>query len=254
MAGGHVHALYRHGTSPLHRAAPQVKIVAAVLMVFGFVSTPREALWAFAAYALLLATLMAVASLPPRFVAARLAFEIPFLLLALLLPFFGEPPRTEVLGVSLSVAGLWSAWNLAAKATLGVATAVLLAATTTIPDLLKGLDALRAPRIVTAILGFTVRYADVVVADLRRMRLAMASRGHRPRRLRGLAPYARSFATLFVRTYERGERVYLAMVARGYRGEMPAAALVPAGRTQWLWGMAAAAATWLLVAAAWSLR
>lgn len=254
MSSGHVHALYRHGSSRLHRLAPQVKIVAAFLIVVAVVSTPREAIWAFAAYATLLGGLIVVAGIGFRFVAGRLVFEIPFLILAALLPFLAEGPRTEVLGLSLSIEGLWGAWNLAAKATLGMLTAVLLASTTTIPDLLKGLDALRTPRIVTAIMGFMVRYADVIAGDFSRMRVAMAARAYEPRWIWSLGTYARTFGTVFVRTYERGERVYLSMLARGYRGTMPRISLVPAGATQWTVGFAGVAVFWVVALAAWGVR
>lgn len=254
MSTGHVHALYRHGASSLHRLAPQVKIVAAFSIVFAIVSTPREAIWAFAAYAAMLVVLIAVAGIGFPFVTGRLLFEAPFLFLAALLPFLGEGPRTDVLGLSLSIEGLWGAWNLAIKATLGMVTAVLLAGTTTIPDLLKGLDALRTPRIVTAIMGFMVRYADVIAGDFSRMRVAMAARAYEPRWAGNIIPYARTFGTVFIRTYERGERVYLSMLARGYSGTMPRAALIPAPAVQWVAVVAVTAVFWVIAATAWFVR
>lgn len=42
MSGGHVHALYRHGDTILHRLRPQVKIAAAFLFVFAVVATPGK--------------------------------------------------------------------------------------------------------------------------------------------------------------------------------------------------------------------
>ena len=55
MSGGHVHALYRHGHSALHRVAPQVKIVTAFGLVCAIALTPRTAIWAFAVYAAIIA-------------------------------------------------------------------------------------------------------------------------------------------------------------------------------------------------------
>jgi cobalt/nickel transport system permease protein len=254
VSTGHVHALYRHGESHLHRLAPQVKIVSAFAVVFAIVATPREAIWAFAAYAVLLGAFVALSGIGFRFVASRLIFEVPFLVLAALLPFLAEGPTTEVFGLTLSIEGLWGAWNLAVKATLGMVTAVVLAATTTIPDLLKGLDALRTPRIVTAIMGFMVRYTDVIAGDFSRMRTAMAARAYEPRWVGSLGPYARTFGTVFVRTYERGERVYLSMLARGYRGAMPAAALIRAPAGQWLLVLAITAVFWTIAGVSWSIR
>ncbi|MCB2224801.1 MAG: cobalt ECF transporter T component CbiQ [Actinobacteria bacterium] len=245
MAGSHVHALYRHRAGPLHGLAPQVKLAATLLFVLAVVSTPREAFWAFGAHAALLGTLTAAARVPPGFVLRRLVVEVPFLLFAVFLPFVGSGDRVQVLGMSLSEAGLWAAWNIVAKATLGAWASILLAATTKVPDLLDGFQRLRAPRVITSIMGFMIRYLDVIVGEWNRMRVALRSRAYRPRSIRNAAPLAAASGALFIRSYERGERVYLAMLARGYTGTMPeVAAARPAG-VQW----AAAAAVVTLAAA-----
>ena len=252
MAGGHVHALYRHGDSALHRVAPQVKIVAAFGFVLAVVVTPREAFWAFGLYLATLAVLIAIAGLPPGYVARRMVVEIPFLIVAVLLPLFGSGDRIEVLGMSLSEQGLWDMWNLLAKATLGLLTAIVLGATTQVPDLLKGLDALHVPGVVTAIISFMVRYVDVILGEFSRMQVAMASRGHEVRSVMGWRPYAKTFGAMFVRTYERGERVYLAMASRGYSGTMPASLRVPAPAAQWVAAFGLVAAAWLVALLGWA--
>jgi cobalt/nickel transport system permease protein len=210
-----------------------VKILSAVLLVFAVVSTPREAFWAFGVYAVVLTSLTVVAQIPPRFLFSRLLAATPFVLLALLFPVVGSGQRVEVLGLSLSQAGLWDMWNLLAKSLLGLLTAIILGATTEVADLLRGLSALRVPGLVTSILGFMVRYIDVVVSDLNRMRLALAARGHEASGITQWGPYGRAMGTMFIRTYERGERVYLAMESRGYTGEMPPSSLIKATPMEW---------------------
>ncbi len=221
MAGAHAHALYRHGESALHRLAPHAKIVAAVAFVFAVVATPREAMWAFACYAVALGVLATWARLGFRFVATRMLIEVPFVVAALLLPFLSGGDHVDVLGLSLSEEGLWGMWNIMAKATLGLLTSVVLAGTTQVPEMLRGFDTLRMPPVITSIMGLMIRYLDVVLGELRRMRVAMLSRGHQPRWLGHAGPYARTLGVTFVRSYERGERVYLAMASRGYDGRMP---------------------------------
>lgn len=233
MSGSHVHALYRHGISPLHLAAPQVKIVAAFGLVFAIALTPRTALWAFVVYAAIVVGLVALARLPLFFVARRAVVLIPFLLVALFFPIVGSGERVDVVGLSLSQQGLWDLWNVVAKAVLGFTVAVVLAATTEVTDLLSGLDALHMPRLVTSIIGFAVRYVDIVLGDFARMRIALASRGHRGRSVATWGVYAKTAGAVFVRTYERGERIYLAMLSRGYRGTMPSAGAVPVPVVQW---------------------
>ena len=254
MAGGHAHALYLHGDTTLHRAAPQVKIGAAFGLVLAIVATPREAVWAFIVYATLIIAAGATAGITPTFAGRRLLVEIPFLLVALFLPLLGGGDIVTVAGIHLSVAGLWDAWNILAKATLGLGVAIVLGATTQVTQLLSGLDGLRVPSIVTGIAGFMVRYIDVIAEDWSRMRVAMASRGHDPRWITQLGPYARMLGVMFVRTYERGERVYLAMAARGYSGSMPISLQPPTPTIQWVGAGTMLTLTWLVTATAWMTR
>lgn len=213
-------------------------------MLGAIVSTPRETVWAFVCYGLALGILVALTQIPIRFLLGRMLVLTPFALLALLFPVFGTDPKVEILGISLSEQGLWDMWNLLAKAGLGLVTAILLGASTEIADLLRGFDSLRAPRLVTAILGFMVRYIDVVVGDLNRMRLALAARGHQGTSIAHWGPYGRAMGTMFIRTYERGERVYLAMESRGYAGEMPASSRVKATPGEWAIALVVVAAFW----------
>ncbi len=249
MSGNH--HLYVPGASPIHRLAPQCKLAAAVLYVLAIVATPREAFGAFAAFAAILVVLTFVARVPLTFLLRRLVIELPFLAFALLLPVFGQGERVEVLGVSLSVAGLWGMWNILVKATLGVATTVLMAATTPVPDLLHGLEHLRLPKVFVGICGFMIRYADVITSELHRMRVARVSRGADPRWLWQARATAASAGTLFIRSYERGERVYLAMASRGYAGSMPMVEDHAAPADQWVVTLALPFVGALIATAAW---
>jgi cobalt/nickel transport system permease protein len=248
-AGNGLDGLYVAGESPVHRMAPEVKIGVTVAYVFAVVATPREALWAFAGDAGLLVGVIALAGLSPALLARRLRLEIPFLLFAAFMPFTGAGPHVEVLGVSLSEPGLWAAWNIVAKGTLGVAASIVLAATTPIADLLRGLDRLHVPRVITAIAGFMVRYLGIVAGEGHRMHVARQSRGYDPRWLWQARGMAASAGTLFVRSYERGERVYLAMLARGYDGTMPTLDGARASASSW-WPAALPLAAWALAVAA----
>jgi len=221
MSGGHAHGLYVHGHTPLHRMRPQCKVAAAFLFVCAVVATPRESLWAYAVYALMLSSVALVARISPTFIARRLVIEAPFVVFALFLPLLAGGPRVEVLGIALSETGLWAAWNIVVKATLGLTTTILLGATTTVADILHGLERLHMPRVIVGIAHFMVRYADLIMGEMKRMKIARESRGYSPRWVWHARAVASSIGVLFVRSYERGERVYLAMVSRGYNGAVP---------------------------------
>jgi cobalt/nickel transport system permease protein len=252
VGGGHRHLLI-HEPGPLHRLPAQCKLAATVLFVFAVVATPREQFWAFGVQAGLVLLAAVIGRVPILSVVRRLVIEVPFLVFAVLLPIVGRGPRVEVLGVNLSEAGLWAAWNIVIKGTIGVAASIVLASTTTIPQILDGLERLRVPRVIVAITAFMIRYGDVISDEVRRLSIARQSRGGRGGRFGQVRVLASTAGSLFVRSYERGERVYLAMESRGYAGTMPVRGGA-APRGAWamclLWPAAAA----LVAIVAWSLQ
>ena len=245
--GGGLTARYVAGTSVVHRLPPHVKLVAVLAFALVVVATPVHAGWAPAAYAghlVVVLAVAAVAGIRPGRLARGLLVEIPFVGFALLLPFVSRGPRVEVLGLALSVDGLETGGGLLAKATLSVLAATVLAATTEPRELLRGLERLRLPHVLVQILSFMIRYADVVSGELHRMRVARESRGFTGRSRGALRVLGATAGSLFVRSYERGERVHLAMLSRGYDGRLPSGPLSPVRPQAW------AAASALPVAAA----
>ncbi len=253
MGAGHAHALYVHEHSPLHRMAPEAKLVAAFGLVVAVAVTPREAVWAFAVYAAVLAALLRLGRFRAGFVAARMLAVLPFVLFAFVIPFVAGGDKVDVLGVALSRDGLWSMWNILAKATLGITTSILLAGTTDVPDMLRGMSRLRVPATLTAIAGFMVRYLAVIADELRRMRVAMTARGYDPRWLWQARPIATSAGALFIRSYERGERVHQAMLARGFTGAMPDLDQQRAGSREWAAAAGLVVLTAAVAATAWGI-
>jgi cobalt/nickel transport system permease protein len=237
MGAGHSHLLYRAGESPVHRLAPQVKIISALAVVLCVVATPRTEFWAFGCYLVVLLAIWAVARIPVRWFAARAMIEVPFVVLAVLLPFVGGGERTEFLGLPVSVQGSLAGWNILVKGTLGVLVSLTLAATTSQRDLIAGLQRLRVPSLLTTIATLMLRYVEVIVEEARRMRVARISRGHDPRFLWQVGATARSIGTLFIRAYERGERVHIAMLSRGWSGVLPEPARPRPDARLWLAGL-----------------
>ncbi|MFQ5966688.1 MAG: energy-coupling factor transporter transmembrane component T family protein, partial [Acidimicrobiia bacterium] len=179
---------------------------------------------------------------------------LPFIAFAFLIPLVASGETVEVLGVSVSREGLWGTWNIVAKATIGATASIVLAATTEITEILRGMAVLRVPAVLTSIAGFMIRYLEVVADELRRTRIAMTARGYDPRWLWQARPIATSAGAMFIRSYERGERVYAAMLSRGYSGTMPDLAPRRATRSDWLAaallplaGIAVAVAAWMTI-------
>jgi len=234
VSGAHDrHQLYRAGDTVVHRLAPQCKLLAVLTFVLIVVSTPRTEFWTFGAYAGLLAMVAALAHIPPGIIIRRMAVEVPFVAFAVLLPFISRGDRVDLVGISLSESGLLGAWNILAKGSLGVVASILLAATTEPRTLLLGLERLHMPQLMVQIMQFMFRYANVIGAEMHRMRIARESRGCQGRNIQQLQVVAQSAGALFIRSYERGERVHLAMLSRGYTGTMPPVIDVRAGRSSW---------------------
>jgi len=221
MGAGHGHKLHYHGHSLIHRAPAHLKVVALVAFMLAVVATPIDRYAVFAGWAAVLLVVVAMSQVPPTYLARRMVVEVPFVVFALLLPFIATGPRTDLLGLAVSESGLVAAAGLLMKGTLGVLAALTLAATTEPDDVLRGLQRLRVPDPLVQIMGFMVRYLDVVTGEMGRMLTAMRSRGYDPRSPRHWPVLARSLGALFIRSYERGERVHLAMLSRGYTGTLP---------------------------------
>lgn len=208
---------WRHvpGSSMLHRASPRLKLLALIGFAALVVATPPQWFVAFAGYGAVVVALLVIARVPARTVLRRLLIEAPFVVFALLMPLIAAGPRIDVGGLSLSIAGLWAAWGLLAKATLALLASVVLVSTTEPRRIVLALESLRLPRQLTSIMGFMLRYLDVIVDESARMRTARASRGFEPRGIRSWRTVATGAGALFARSHARGERVHLAMLARG---------------------------------------
>jgi cobalt/nickel transport system permease protein len=259
VGAGHSHPLYRDGDSPVHRAPPEVKVVCLVIFVLSVVATPRDMFWPFGIYALIVLAVWRVARIPLRWILPRMLIEAPFLVLAVLLPFAEGGEQIHVAGLNLSVSGLYAAWGIVIKGTLGVAGSLTVAATTSAREVPVALSRLGVPGLVTSMLVLMIRYVDLLAAEASRMRMARLSRGDAPSALHQAGAIAKSVGALFLRSYERGERVYLAMMSRGFDGTVPALAVgvgssAPASARQWVAALAPAVAAVAVVTSAWVLR
>ena len=243
--------LYVHGHSLLHQLPAHIKVVAMVSFIFIVVATPPEQFWAFGVYALFLIIVIRISGVRFRTVAPRMLIEVPFVIFALLMPFFGPEPNVEFLGLQLSQAGLIAGWGILAKGTIGVTSSIVLAATTPPRDLLLGFERLKVPPLLVQIASFMLRYVHVVTDEMHRMKLARESRGFQARGIRSWPIIAQSGGALFIRSYERGERVHLAMLSRGYSGRLPELNHVVTSRRMWQTAMMLPMAAAVVCAMAW---
>jgi cobalt/nickel transport system permease protein len=246
----HVHFLdpYRHGASPIHRLDPRVKLVLALAFILATSLTP-VGVWP--VYLLLLSIALSVeiiSELGVGTVLKRSALAAPFVLAALPVLFTveGAPLLAIPLGFGELVVtgpGLERFASIAFKSWVSVQMAIVLASTTPFPDLLMAMRAIRIPKLLVAIFGLMWRYLFVMADEtLRLMRARQARSGDaglpgvrvggtvawRARVTGGMA------GNLFLRSFDRADRIYDAMRARGYDGEVRTLAVpgIPSG--QWV--------------------
>ena len=209
----------------IHKLDPRTRFITTFAFILVVVLTPPTRWQAFALYFALLAGLILLSKLPPLYVLKRSLVIVPFvLMIAIFIPFFRPG---EVVGsynvwlweLSITYSGLLVLWNVVIKAWLSILSLIVLSSTTKFSELLKGLEQLRMPKVMVMILSFMYRYIFVLVDEVIRMKQARDSRNFGGKRTWQLKTIGNMVGTLFLRSYERGERVYGAMVARGFEGQ-----------------------------------
>lgn len=212
--------------SPIRRLDPRIKIISTLVFILFVVLTPPTQIRQFASYLAIAMAVILLTKLPLTFVFRRSLVILPFVLLVgIFIPFLrgGESIGSYNLGplrLSVSRSGLLILWNISIKAWLSVLAVISLIATTRLPDLLKGLERLRMPKLLVLLLSFLLRYIPLLVDQVARLRRASEARSFGGKGLRQLGVLGNVIGTLFIRTYERGERIYGAMLARGFTGEV----------------------------------
>jgi cobalt/nickel transport system permease protein len=232
----HVHFLdpYRPRLSPVHAFDPRLKLVLVLVFIFTNALLP---VGAWPVYILMFALILAMtilSELGVGYVLKRSALALPFVLAAL--PLLFTVPGKSLLSFSLgtwdltlSQPGLERFVSIALKSWISVQAAILLASTTSFPDLLLAMRAIKIPRLLVSVFGLMWRYLFVLVDEalrLIRARTARSGQSTLPGLKTGGKLIWRARVTggmagsLFLRGIERSDRIYMAMLARGYDGEV----------------------------------
>ncbi|MGP0063327.1 MAG: cobalt ECF transporter T component CbiQ [Isosphaeraceae bacterium] len=202
---------YSAGSGPIHRLDARLKLVAAVVFVVAVIATPPGAWHGYGVEGFLLAFAIGLAGIPPRELARRWLglFVLVGFLTVMVAP--AHPARAQF-GLAVVAA------SILIKNGLALATMLVLAGTTPFPRLLSALRKLGVPPVLVATLQFMDRYRFVLLDELDRMATARRARTFHRRRGLSWSLLGGLIGMLFLRTFERGERVHDAMIARGWSG------------------------------------
>jgi cobalt/nickel transport system permease protein len=214
---------FAHGHSPMHSLDARAKLLAALAYVVVLVSFGRYAVLELAPMAIAPLAMLWIGGIPTGFVARRIAILSPFvLMLCILAPLYDHTPVTLAAGPWQAVlrGGWLTAADVAIKFALGIAAMTALTCTTPFSLLMEAMRRLGAPRMLVMQIGFVYRYIFVLADEAMRIRRARDFRGAAMATAsRRLAAVGGIVGGLLVRTLDRGERIDLAMRARGFSGD-----------------------------------
>jgi cobalt/nickel transport system permease protein len=220
---------YQAAESPIHRLDPRVKLMSTIGLIVSNVLLPDGAWLAFVGSFLLVTILSVIAQVRPGFVLKRSLLAVPFALAAFTIMFTlpGESVIQFALGsqqITITDTGMVRFISILIRSWISLQAAILLTASTKFSDLAHGLRHLHVPLILIAIISFMYRYLFVLGEEAQRLMQARAARSARlpgrkkPSILWRARVAGNMVGQLFLRSYERSDRVYQAMVARGFKG------------------------------------
>jgi cobalt/nickel transport system permease protein len=249
---------YHAGESLMHRLNPRVKVLVAVGFILAVVLLPDGAWLAFLiALGFILAASL-LSGLGAGFTLRRSFIALPFALAAITAIFSvpGSPLWTWQIGpqeLTATTQGLLRFVSIVIRSWLSIQAAILLVAVTQFPDLIHALEHLHVPVMLTTIVAFLYRYLFVLTDEVfRLMRAREARSATLPGQKSGGSLFWRGqiaghmAGQLFLRSYERSDRIYNAMLARGYTGHIRTLHPHVMTRTDWLAGAVALTAMLLL--------
>ena len=210
---------YAEMDSFVHRLEPRTKIISFGILIVSAVfagTIPAALLFLLVAAALLLASRLPLAFILRR-VKVICVFVVPILVLMPVTvagtPLFSAGP------VVVSAEGLSFAVLVTIRSVAAILLVITMLGTQRFDTTLKGLALLRVPGIIIQMLLFTYRYIYVMIDEFLRIWSSMRAKGYAFRFTRhGLAMIGNGIGMLLIKSYERAERVYQAMIGKGYTG------------------------------------
>jgi cobalt/nickel transport system permease protein len=217
---------HSHIDGLLQRLDPRIKVVSFVGLLFFIIFSRPDSFFGFALYGLLILLLIGISKIPVYYILKRCLVVIPFILMTSIFLLFGNQGATITLfhigGFRINVASAgWTMFlSVMIKGVLSVLCLTLLTASTPFPQLLAALESMKFPKLITMILSFMYRYIFLIEDEAMKMWRAMKSRSSGGSRLLRLRAITNMVGILFIKSFERGETVYLAMCSRGFDGTL----------------------------------
>ena len=214
---------HREGNSLLHQFDPRFKLAMMGIFILVVVLIPAKQSRLFLYYSLVPLFLAIISKISIFHYLSKILKIYPMILLiSVFIPFFsiGSDLLFQWGFLKVYKSGLEKFLIINIKAFLAITMSVIMTTTTDISRLLKAMEKLKIPTITISIVAFMYRYIFLLIDEVEKMILAFQSRYLKLTFLQRLKIFAQIIGILFIRTFERGERIYLAMESRGFRGEI----------------------------------
>lgn len=204
--------------TPVHRLDARAKILTTLVFIVVVMSFPRYEVSALMPFLIYPFTLLALGHIPCGYIFRKILIAVPFaLIVGVFNPLLDHQPVVQI--GAWGVSGGWLSFaSIMLRFILTVSAALVLIACTGIYRLGAGLEKMWVPRVFVAQLLFLYRYLFVVAEEGMRMMRSLELRAAGPRSLR-LRVYGSLVGQLLLRSMDRADRVYRAMVARGFSGD-----------------------------------
>jgi cobalt/nickel transport system permease protein len=217
--------------SPIHRLDARVKIICAFSFIIALVAVPysRMVFVVGGIFFLILLGIWVMSRLPFAIIVRRIALILPFGLFIIVFQIFFTNPYYEIFhsisdlpfGLHIYAESVEFAMILFVKFIVCVSSIILLSSTTKLQDMLEGAGRMGLPAEFALTLGMMIRYLFVFGYIFRKINESLATRCFDP--FNPALPYlyrmkqvGYTIGTIFIRSYEQGERVYTSMLCRGY--------------------------------------
>jgi len=204
----------------VHRLDPRAKLIATLLFVFTVISFSKYEVAALFPFFLFPVLLMTIGEIPLLFILKKVLLVSPFaVFIGIFNPLLDTGHALVFSGLTIS-AGWVSLFSILLKFVLTISAALLLIATTPFPGICHALRRLGMPSLFVSQLLFLYRYIFVLAEEAMRIVRARDMRSFGAKGT-GIKVFVRILGTLFLRTLERAERIYSAMLSRGFQGDIP---------------------------------
>lgn len=205
--------------TPVHRLDARAKVITTLVFIMAVMSFPRYEVSALMPFFLYPFALIALGRIPCGYILRKILLAAPFaLVIGIFNPLLDH--RTVASVGAWNISGGWLSFtSIIIRFLLTVGAALALITCTGLYRLGAGLERIGVPKVFVVQLLFLHRYLFVITAEGHRMMrsLELRSAGQRSLRLR---VYGSLVGHLLLRSMDRAERVYRAMLARGFDGEI----------------------------------